>query len=137
MQKWEIRRIAEALDRLPAEERRAAKRALLRLGGDGLAGRGTVPRVRAVEAAGDIIRAAARGHGKRASDKETDRRRRVLVGARVPRERATRYQEAAAVQGLSLYAWVMAALERAAQDAEEQRDGTQDVVAEREPGTGR
>lgn len=137
MQKWELQRIAAALDKLPAEERRAARRALLRLGGAGLAGRGTVPRVRAVEAAGDIIRAAARGHGKRASDRETDRRRRVLVGARVPRERATRYQEAAAVQGLSLYAWVMAALERAAQDVEQQQDGTQDVALEREPGTGR
>lgn len=132
MQKWEIRRLLVAIDKLPANERRAAKRALLRLGGDGLAGRGTVPRVRAVEAAGEIIRAAARGHGKRASDRETDRRRRVLVGARVPRERATRYQEAATVQGLSLYAWVVAALDRAAQDSEVEREQTQDMVDERE-----
>lgn len=135
MQKWELQRIAAALERLPAEERRAAKRALLRLGGSGLAGRGTVPRVRAVEAVGDIIRAAARGHGKRDSDRKTDHRRRVLVGARVPREQAIRYQETAAAQGMSLYAWVMAALDRAAQDTEEQQDETQDVAVEREPGT--
>lgn len=109
MQKWEYRRILAAVERLPAEERRAAKRALLRLDG-----RGPVSKSRAIEAAGDIIRAAARGHGKRASDRETDRRRRVLVGARVPRERAAKYQEAAAVQGLSLYAWVVAALNAAA-----------------------
>lgn len=126
MQKWEYRRIVEALDRLPAEERRAAKRALLRLGGDGLAGRGTVPKVRAVEAAGDIIRAAARGHGKRASDRETDRRRRVLVGARVPREQATRYQDAAAGAGVSLYRWVLDALNDAATRAEEAAGVDQD-----------
>lgn len=111
MQKWEYRRILAAVERLPAEERRTAKRALLRLDKPG-----PVPKSRAIEAAGDIIRAAARGHGKRASDRETDRRRRVLVGARVPREQAARYQEAAAVQGLSLYAWVTAALDAAARE---------------------
>lgn len=127
MQKWEYRRILAAVERLPAEERRAAKRALLRLDG-----RGPVSKSRAIEAAGDIIRAAARGHGKRASDRETDRRRRVLVGARVLRTMAERYQDAADAQGVSLYAWVVAALDRAAQDAETEREQTQDMVDERE-----
>lgn len=121
MQKWKYNRILQAIDQLPAEERRAAKRGLLRLS----RGRGNISASRAIAAIGDVITAAARGHGKRASDRETDRRRRVLVGARIPRERATRYQEAAAAQGLSLYAWVVAALDRA----------TQDAAAEREPGT--
>lgn len=128
MQKWEIRRLMVAIDRLPADERRAAKRALLRLGKDGLAGRGTVPRVRAVEAAGEIIRAAARGHGKRASDRETDHRRRVLVGARVPRAQATRYQDAAAGAGVSLYRWVMDALNDAATRAEEAASANQEAT---------
>lgn len=127
MQKWEYRRIMAAVEQLPAEERRAAKRALLRLDG-----RGPVSKSRAIEAAGDIIRAAARGHAKRASDRETDRRRRVLVGARVPRELAQRYQAAAAAQGVSLYAWAVAALTRAAQDTEAKQQQTQDMVDERE-----
>lgn len=124
MQKWKYNRILQAIDQLPAEERRAAKRGLLRLS----RGRGNISASRAIGAIGDVITAAARGHGKRASNKETDRRRRVLVGARVPRERAAKYQEAAAVQGLSLYAWVVAALDRAAasENAQKQQAAPQE-----------
>lgn len=112
MKKWELDRILVALGRLPIEEQRAARQAMLRLG-MGRGKRGTVPRSRAIECAGEIIKTAARGHAKRASDHETDHARRVLVGARVPRAEADRYRAAAAAAGLSLYAWTRAALQRA------------------------
>ena len=49
---------------------------------------------------------------KKASDKRTDRVRRTLVGARVPRELAQRCQAAAEEEGVSLYAWVSGVLEK-------------------------
>lgn len=107
--------ILRALDKLPAPEKRAARKAMLSLD------RKAVPQARAIEAVGEVVRAAARGHAKRVSDQETDRRRRVLVGARVLREDADRYRAAAEARGVSLYAWAAAALERAAQGEEEEK----------------
>lgn len=46
------------------------------------------------------------------SDARTDRGRRLLVGARVPWERAERYRSCAREHGLSLYRFVANALER-------------------------
>ena len=58
-----------------------------------------------------IIKTYARVVRKRASDHATDHARRVLVGARVPREDAARYRAAAHALDISLYAWVHQALD--------------------------
>ena len=47
------------------------------------------------------------------SDMTTDRGRRLLVGARVPRRTAERYRACAAGHGMSLYRFVCVALEQA------------------------
>lgn len=49
-------------------------------------------------------------------DMETDRRRRVLVGARVPREEAMLIQKAADRAGLSVYEFCRRTLIQAAQE---------------------
>lgn len=101
------RAILTALDRLPADQRRAAARAMLRLRGSGT----VVSRSRALEVVGDMVRAQARTNARRISDARTDAARRVLVGARVPKADADRYRAAAAAAGISLYAWTKAALD--------------------------
>lgn len=106
MDEHEQRAILRALDRLPADQRRAAARALLRL-----SGRGPVSRARALEVLGELVKAQARTNARRTSDARTDSTRRTLVGARVPRADADRYRAAAAAEGVSLYAWVRDALE--------------------------
>lgn len=105
------RAIIRALSQLPADQRRAAAHALYRLKGSG-----PVLRSRALEIVGDLIRAQARTSGRRRSDARTDAERRILVGARVPREDADRFRQAASRSGQSLYAWVRDALEEHAQD---------------------
>lgn len=105
MDEHEQRAILRALDRLPADQRRAAARALLRL-----SGRGPVSRARALEVLGDLVKAQARTNARRVSDARTDSTRRTLIGARVPRADADRYRAAAAEEGVSLYAWTVAAL---------------------------
>ena len=63
--------------------------------------------------------ARARTARNRAADRETDARRRKLVGARLPRAVADRVTAAAAAEGLSVYEWtrnaIMAALTAAEQ----------------------
>ena len=105
------RAIIRALSQLPADQRRAATHALYRLKGSG-----PVLRSRALEIVGDMIRAQARTSGRRRSDARTDAERRILIGARVPREDADRFRQAASRSGQSLYAWVRGALEEHAQD---------------------
>lgn len=105
MDEHEQRAILRALDRLPADQRRAAARALLRL-----SGRGPVSRARALEVLGDLVKAQARTNARRVSDARTDSARRTLIGARVPRADAERYRASAAAEGVSLYAWTVAAL---------------------------
>ena len=56
--------------------------------------------------------ARRRASGKAESDARTDHARRILVGARLPRETAERYRSCAAAKGLSLYRFVCNALER-------------------------
>ena len=63
------------------------------------------------EAVAGFIAAAARTHSKQASDRRTDAKRRILTGARLKREDAERYREAACASGRSLYAFVTDALE--------------------------
>lgn len=58
----------------------------------------------------------ARLHRRRDQDHERDRRTRVLIGARLPRDVAARVESAAMLRGVSVYRWVsdaiIAALER-------------------------
>lgn len=106
MDRRELMAVSRALDRLPVDQRKAALRALRQVTGKAP----LVLRVRAFEAIGDLIRAQARTNDRRKSDAKTDATRRTLVGARVPRADADRYRAAAAAEGLSLYAWTVAAL---------------------------
>lgn len=106
MDRRELMAVSRALDRLPVDQRKAALRALRQVTGKAP----LVLRVRAFEAIGDLIRAQARTNDRRKSDAKTDATRRTLVGARVPRADADRYRAAAAAEGLSFYAWTVAAL---------------------------
>lgn len=119
MDKRELMAVSRALDRLPVDQRKAALRALRQVTGKAP----LVLRVRAFEAIGDLIRAQARANDRRKSDAKTDATRRTLVGARVPRADADRYRAAAAAEGLSLYAWTVAALNAHA-DRLRDRNGT-------------
>lgn len=119
MNEHEQRAILRALDRLPADQRRAAARALLRL-----SGRGPVSRARALEVLGDLVKAQARTNARRVSDARTDSTRRTLIGARVPRADADRYRAAAAEEGVSLYAWTVAALNAHADRLRDHADAT-------------
>lgn len=60
----------------------------------------------------EIAAARGRAEDRRRSDRDTDARRRVLVGARVPRDTAERCRKCASLHGLSLYRFVCQALER-------------------------
>ena len=59
-----------------------------------------------------IVEATARTERRRASDRETEPRRRVTIGARVKREFAARCQAAAEASGRSMYRFLHDALER-------------------------
>ena len=59
------------------------------------------------------LAAARRRASQRAdSDARTDHARRLLVGARLPRQTAEKYRKCAAARGLYLYRFVCQALER-------------------------
>lgn len=106
------RKTVEIIKKLPADERRAVKAALARI-----VGRRTIPEARAIECVTSVAAARARTEARRKSDRETDRGRRLTIGARVPREQAERYKAAAADEGISLYAWVVTALDDALADS--------------------
>lgn len=59
-----------------------------------------------------LIIAGSRAVGKRLSDRRTDKNRRTLVGARVPRDLADQCKAEAERRGMSVYRWVVWALER-------------------------
>lgn len=59
-----------------------------------------------------LVLARRREHLKTCSDAETDVRRRLTCGARLPRETVERYRACAREHGLSLYAFASSALER-------------------------
>lgn len=59
-----------------------------------------------------LVLARRRAYLRSCSDAETDVKRRLLVGARLPRETAERYRECARSHGLSLYSFACSALER-------------------------
>lgn len=97
------------LDSLPRDEQIAARRALYRI-----MGRRSIPGQAALAAVAQIIEATAQGARRRRVDRAGDSARRVLIGARVRRDRAEIYRAAAAKDGLSLYAWTVQALDAAA-----------------------
>lgn len=96
------------LSMLPAPQRRAVLEEILRIEGQ--------PEIKpgqAIQAIAKIAAAAARTTRKRASDRQTDRARRVLVGARLPRKVAEMAEYCAAAREISLYAWVSDAIKAA------------------------
>ena len=62
--------------------------------------------------------AAGRSEQRRRSDAATDRKRRQLVGARMPIEIADRCRDCAARTGVSLYRWVYDALVKAMEETQ-------------------
>lgn len=60
----------------------------------------------------ELSKARRRAVKRAASDKVTDRKRRILVGARIGREQAERYRKDAEQRGMSLYRYVVTALEQ-------------------------
>ncbi|HIY16162.1 MAG TPA: hypothetical protein H9839_02400 [Candidatus Intestinimonas stercorigallinarum] len=66
----------------------------------------------------DMAIARARTGRKRDSDAQTDRKRRQLVGARLPRHQAERCRACARLEGESVYRFVCSALERACSEVE-------------------
>ena len=61
----------------------------------------------------EIAQARGRAERKRKSDRATDFRRRILVGARVPRALKEQCRAQAQARGISLYRFVLDALEQA------------------------
>lgn len=103
-----VERVLEALERRSAPERRRISRALL-----SVRGKGTAVEALTLDVAGEIILAGDRTLRKRASDQRTDAARRVLVGARVPVAFAEECSRRAQEKGVSLYRFVVDALEEA------------------------
>lgn len=103
-----VERVLEALERRSAPERRRIARAML-----SLRGKGRVTEGCALDVAGEIILAGDRTLRKRVSDQRTDGARRVLVGARVPVAFAEECSRRAQEKGMSLYRFVVDALEEA------------------------
>ena len=62
--------------------------------------------------------ARARTEAKHRSDAQTDRRRRRLVGARLPKHQADRCRACARLEGESVYRFLCSALERACSEVE-------------------
>lgn len=66
----------------------------------------------------DIGAAKGRAMARRESDRRTDRQRRRLVGARVPKLEAERCRRCAELEGVSLYRFMVEAIEAACVRAE-------------------
>ena len=73
----------------------------------------------------DIGAARGRAVSRKVSDVATDFRRRSLVGARMAREQVERCQGCAQAEGVSLYRFVVSALEAACQRIEQAFDRTE------------
>lgn len=128
--------LLRARDRLLQPERSAADKALKMI-----RHKTTVSQLRALDALALVIRASARGTHKAAQDRRNDKAARTLVGARIPRETARRYREAAAAEGTSLYRWVCTALENHyieyLQREEDTTDGIPEALRELRDGPGK
>lgn len=101
-------RIRDAMKRYPPKEQERIRSAIL-----DLKGKNPIKTWDAIKVAAECVCAGSRTIAKKDSDKATDGMRRVLVGARVKREFGEKCKHAAKARGLSLYAWVCEALERA------------------------
>lgn len=127
--------LLRARDRLLQPERGAADKAI-----GMIREKRRVSQLRALDALSLVIRASARGSRKRPQDRANDAAARTLVGARIPRETADRYREAAAAEGISLYRWVCTALEKhyieCSKREEATTDGTQKTLRELRDGPG-
>lgn len=97
---------SDNLDKLPADVKRSVLMATL-----GVAALPTQKEREAGEWAITVITAGIRRTTKRqTSDKVSDRRRRILIGARLPRSVAARYASCARLSGRSLYSLVKEAV---------------------------
>lgn len=127
--------LLRARDRLLQPERGAADKAI-----GMIREKRRVSQLRALDALSLVIRASARGSRKRPQDRANDAAARTLVGARIPRETADRYREAAAAEGISLYRWVCTALEKhyieCSKREEDTTDGTQETLRKLRDGPG-
>lgn len=103
-----LEKMAPFVRGLPADERKAVTSAAVAFSVP------QIPRRTALRKLERIVYSIHRTEERRKSDRETDRRRRLLVGARVPRDLGEKYREMAAARGMSLNKWVALALEKAA-----------------------
>lgn len=85
------------------------------------------------EALVDLILNLDRQRRRSESDARTDRERRVLIGARLPRDVVGRYRLAADRCGQSLYAWVASALAAHAARTSPQEGGAPRAAARSAP----
>lgn len=104
----EIEPILDALGKYPPLEREKIRKIML-----SLRDKDTLEANEALELVCACVLAGGRSLSKRQSDAKTDPPRRVLVGARVKRKFGEQCKAAAQARGISLYAWVCEALERA------------------------
>ena len=94
------------MEKLSGQEREALRNALR----EAQTITGTARRNRMTDALLNMVEATARATGKRQSDRMTDSARRMLVGARIPRQMAEDCRQAAQASGRSLYRFVLDAL---------------------------
>lgn len=110
MEVWKILdktlRFSHNVGRIPTDQKHAIDRLLTQAGEL----RDPEEHRRMTDAVMAMIKACGRTAGRRASDQDTDHRRRILVGARVPRETAAAYRAVAEASGRSMYAFVCDAL---------------------------
>lgn len=98
-------RVTAAMSRRSYPERRRILRAIEPLN------RAMIPCHIATRAVAETVLAGDRTLRKREQDAASDGRRRKLVGARVPLDLYCKCKAAADIRGISLYAWVVEALE--------------------------
>lgn len=101
------KQLTRALSVFPPQQREQARSLLL-----SIRGRGSIPEAEALQMACSCILVGSRAVGKRLSDRRTDKNRRTLIGARVPRDLADQCKAEAERRGMSVYRWVVWALER-------------------------
>lgn len=112
MRERKLNRAILSVGRMSVDEKRALMAALVAL--KGLSGN-----VRHMEEClCDIGIAMQRTQRRRESDAATDKKRRKLVGARLPLEEAARCAACAELEGVSLYRFVVRALSVACESAE-------------------
>lgn len=101
---YRLTKLIEDTKMLPARERQAVVREVKELT--------TMPQIGiSADGAFELIGRLVSSRARTVKQAASDRRGRVLVGARVPRAVADRYRAAAADEGISLYAWVRRALD--------------------------